>query len=148
MKIEKRETEIWEGTYRGVDFEIKHFRRPPNEFNHEETHHWTYYLIIDLSKIPKESKPNQLWLKAKPDDKGRVFYRYNNCFLISHLDFHGGCTYYSKLGGFDGSSRVVKIGCDYQHLWDEGYIYDLEWVTGDVIKTIEQFLTYIPDYKY
>lgn len=46
-------------------------------------------------------------------------------------------TWYSKEAGFDGDPRVVKIGCDYAHYWDQGGYYTLETVTRDAIGTID-----------
>jgi hypothetical protein len=148
MNITERKTKIWHGTYRGVAFEINNFKTPPNRFDDYEKDNWTYYLILHLSRIPEENKPNSFWLKAKADEKGRVFYPYHKNHIITNIDFAGGCTWYSKEKGFDGENKVIKIGCDYQHSWDEGREYDLEWVKRDVMNTIDVFLNYVPDYKY
>ncbi|MDA3779876.1 MAG: hypothetical protein PF487_06610 [Bacteroidales bacterium] len=58
---------------------------------------------------------------------------------MTELDWHGGLTWYSKEHGFDGSGKVIKIGCDYSHLWDEGQYYDLDQVKFDCKRTIERF---------
>jgi len=138
MDIKEKNTKIWHGVYKGVAFEINNFK----------SDNWTYYLIIHLNKIPEENNPKQFWLRAKPDKQGRVFYSYYKNFIINNIDFHGGCTWYSKEAGFDGENKVIKIGCDYQHYWDEGREYDLEHIKNDLMNTIDSFLNYIPDYKY
>ena len=148
MNITEIKTKVWTGTYRGVSFEIYNFKRPPNVVDNYESDNWTYYLIIQLNKIPKESNPDSFWLKGKADDKGRVFYPYYKNDVIMDIEFHGGCTWYSKERGFDGENKVIKIGCDYQHLWDEGIDYYIEWVQKDVMDTIDSFLLRVPDYKY
>ena len=148
MRIKERKTRVWNGTYRGVDFEINNFKTPPNIFDHEEKDNWTYYLILQLNKIPKENDPDSFWLDGEADDKGRVFYKYYHHNIINNIDFQGGCTWYSKLAGFDGANKVIKIGCDYQHSWNEGMTYHLDIVTSDVKNTIDAFLNFIPDYKY
>ena len=148
MKITEKKTKIWHGTHNGVAFEINNFKTPPNQFDDYEKDNWTYYLILHLARIPKENKPESFWLKSKADEKGKVYYSYHKNFIISNIDFAGGCTWYSKEAGFDGSNKVIKIGCDYQHSWDEGREYDLEWVKRDVMNTIDAFLNYIPNYKY
>jgi len=148
MKITQKKTKIWHGTHNGVDFEINNFKTTPKWVDDYEKDNWTYYLILHLARIPKENKPERFWLKSKADEKGRVYYAYHKNFIISNIDFAGGCSWYSKEAGFDGSNKVIKIGCDYQHSWDEGREYDLEWVKRDVKNTIDAFLNYIPNYKY
>ena len=147
MIIKKRETNIWHGVYRGVNFEINNFKTPIYD-SEDKQDNWTYYLYIQLNKIPEENKPNSFWLKGKADDKGRVYYKYYKHHVITNIDLAGGCTWYSKEAGFDGENKVIKIGCDYQHYWDEGYTYDLEYIKSDVKNSIGKFLEFIPNYKY
>ena len=64
------------------------------------------------------------------------------------MDWHGGITWYSKISGFDGGEKIIKVGCDYQHYWDEGKTYNLSYIENDVKDTIDKFLKYIPDYKF
>ncbi len=148
MTITERKTKVWNGNYRGVQFEINNFKIPPNIVDDHESDNWTYYLYIHLNKIPKENNPDSFWLKGKADERGRVFYNYYENDAIMDIEFHGGCTWYSKERGFDGENKVIKIGCDYQHLWDEGIYYYIEWVQKDVMDTIDSFLLRVPDYKY
>ena len=84
MNITERKTKIWHGTYRGGAFEINNFKTPPNRFDDSEKHNSTYYLILHLSRIPKENNPNSFWLKAKADKKGRVYYTYYKHHIITN----------------------------------------------------------------
>lgn len=147
MEITKSETEIWKGTYRGVDFEINHFRVIPNSIEPTNKNCWTHYIYLHLYRIPERYNPASFWLKGKKHGR-HIIYEYNKHPIISRLEWHGGCTWYSKESGFDGAQKVIKIGCDYQHLWDKNQYYDLEYVKSEVEKTINSFLNYIPDYIY
>jgi hypothetical protein len=138
--LTKRETIIWTGIHRGVRYEINNYKRGNNDC-------WTFYLIIYLSRIPLENKPNRLWLKGKKNGS-MIIYNYYKNSLISNLAWHCGCTWYSKEAGFDGEQKVIKIGCDYQHYWDKGHYYYLETVCKDVENCIDSFLIAVPDYKY
>lgn len=144
MYYKKRETEEWHGVYRGVNFEINKFK---SFSGMAQSFSWTHYLWIHLNRIPETY--TSLWLKGKKDERfGRVHYDYHKNEIINGIEFHGGCTWYSKEYGFDGDKKVIKIGCDYQHLWDEGRIYSLEYVLSEVKKSIDSFISLVPDYKY
>jgi hypothetical protein len=141
MRIKENNIKIWNGIHKGVDFEIRNFQ----DFRGNEC--WNYYLIVNISRIPENYNPNSFWLKGKKVGKF-INYDYMSHEIISKIYFHGGCTWYSKERGFDGDDKIIKIGCDYQHIWDEGEKYNLEDVLSDVLKSIESFLTFIPNYKY
>jgi len=141
MKIEKKNTDVWYGKYKGVDFEINKFE------SHEGKDSWTYYISLWLDRIPEKYNPDGFWLEGKKD-RSYVHYDYFSHNVINSIEFHHGCTYYSKESGFDGSPKIIKIGCDYQHYWDEGKSYDLNTLTRDVMNTIDAFIRLIPGYKY
>lgn len=123
---------LWIGTYKGVGFEIKNWQTPPNIIAPNKKDHWTYYLHICLDEIPKENNPDSYWLKGREDEHFHfVFYDYHEHDVLSQLNWHGGITYYAKISGFDGAKKVIKVGCDYMHIWDEGKDYDLDMVESD-----------------
>jgi hypothetical protein len=139
MKIEKSEKQVWAGSYRGIDFEINNFKRDNNC--------WTHYIFLHLDRIPEKYDPGSFWLKGAKK-RSMIMYDYYDHPIIGKIKFHGGITWYSKENGFDNSPKVIKVGCDYQHAWDEGKLYGLEYVKNEVIETIDSFLEFIPDYKY
>lgn len=143
MDIKKEKSDIWKGTHNGVHFEIKNWSRIDDY--HMEC--WAYYLIIHLERIPKKYDPDSFWLEGKKT-YGRTTYDYFNHKILNDLDWHGGITWYSKISGFDGGEKIIKVGCDYQHYWDEGKTYNLSYLENDVKDTIDKFLKYIPDYKF
>lgn len=137
------------GTYQGIRFEIS--KRPgfgsafDNEFN------WCHYIYLHIDEqIPEKFRKN-FWLKPRryrlsPTSREMTSYDYNKG-LIGNITFHGGCTWYSKETCIDNRSRVVKIGCDYQHYWDEGQRYTLESVYSEVKETIDSLIKLIGPVK-
>ncbi len=66
--------------------------------------HWCLYVIIG----------NTHPLFERACDNGKDQYGYDHGNEI-YPNWHGGCTFYDK------QKTYVKIGCDYQHVWDEQY---------------------------
>lgn len=141
-ELKESKLKKWTGIYRGVSFEIKNWL---SEWDGKEN--WTYYLILYLNRIPAENKPNSYWLRGNKI-RSWIHYNYNKHRVFNNIDFHGGITWYSKERGFDGDEKVIKIGCDYLHYWDENHHYYLETVYCDVKNTIDKFLKFVPNYKY
>lgn len=67
--------------------------------------------------------------------------------LLANLDWHYGITYYKKYNGFDGSNKIIKVGCDYQHYYDECRSYSLDFINYEAKKCIDSFLKLVPNYK-
>ena len=134
MKLTERI--IYSGEYRNIHFEINKFKSL--DFNRERGHSncWAHYIYINLDKhIPDEKLANSFWLEPIKYGK-RISHNYY-VYPINELVFHCGCTWYSKESGFEGDNRIVKIGCDYQHLWDDGHDYNLEYVVNEAKNTID-----------
>ena len=160
MEIKESNLKKWTGTYNGVDFEINNWETEPNSVEPRKKDCWTYYLILRIERIPKEHKPKSYWLRGRKGgnwvmywlgwrkDGNMVMYNYYKHPVLPNLDWHGGVTWYSKEHGFDRSEKIIRVGCDYMHHWDEGKYYNLDIVKRDVKRTIEKFLESVPNYKY
>ncbi len=128
---------VWYGVYRGVRFEI-------NRFTYSETdteYKWTHYIILNIDEQLRHEMAEKFWLepeyrKMSEESRERLHYDYYKS-PVGDIEFHGGCTFYSKETKIDDKIRVVKIGCDYQHLWDEGKHYDLNYVYTEVKQSID-----------
>lgn len=65
---------------------------------------------------------------------------------VPDYGFHGGITWYSRdigINKFTGKpEKFLKIGCDYNHLWDRegGYSDDLDSVERDAKRLIESLI--------
>lgn len=76
--------------------------------------------------------------EASPE---RVSHDYHMIKAIDYMDLHGGCTFYQKLGHTEGH-RVVKVGCDYNHLWDMENPHNFYQVARDAKRSAELFNQY------
>ncbi len=76
--------------------------------------HWCLYVVIG----------NTHPLFKEACDNGEDQYGYDHGDKI-YPNWHGGCTFYDK------QETYVKIGCDYQHVWDEQY-WNCTEMPGDV----------------
>jgi hypothetical protein len=137
---------VWNGIYKGVAYEINSFEIPGFPRMEETKISWTHYLWLNLELIPEKFR-DEFWIPPK-EDTGPPFYASGPFYdyfkgAPGKIEFHGGCTFYSKEHGLDGGRKIVKIGCDYQHLWDEGQTYDLSYVFSEVRTSIESFISIV-----
>jgi len=136
--METKEKKTYSGEYKNITFSIDRFEPficTGNDYS------WTHYIYINLDNQIKDKKiADKLWLNPKYDDKNRVSYNYYYDSIINNIVFHGGCTWYSKESSVDDKYRVIKIGCDYQHSWDDNKNYCLEYIKEQVMETIDSFI--------
>ena len=132
----------WRGEHDGVQFEVQNFTPYPGRDA------WTFYLFICLDRIPEKSQPETYWLPPQKDEKGRIHYDYYAHSILNSIEWHRGITWYSKKHGFDGEKRVVKVGCDFRHYWDEGQSFCIETVLYEAIEAVKSFRRLVPGYKY
>lgn len=129
-----KKKEIWWDSYRGIRFEVNKFE------GMEKLDSWTFYLHLAVEQFPEEMRA-----KVKP------FFYYTAFGTpiesprenpLENLDWHGGLTWISeeRQRPFNG----IKVGCDYQHLWDQGQIYSVDEVARDAKKCIDSLFDYIP----
>ena len=103
---------------------------------------WNYYVTIP-ERLVKPEVFAKLWLDDKEErfsEKGLSYI--TNDYMsqpFADVDWHYGITYYEKCGQVVGY-RMVKLGCDYNHLWDEetGHPDILDSVLMDAKQTAEQ----------
>lgn len=103
---------------------------------------WTYYVTIGEHQLSGEDFA-EFWLPVsgqleRSAGYSQPTYDYYSPRWSSDVDWHGGVTWYEKIGGLDGAPRAVKIGCDFAHLWDEGRFYCLDAVKAECFETIRQ----------
>lgn len=138
-EVTLKQREITYFTYRGVNVEVRH----PSDSIHCG---WTYYLFLNLSRFADEKPAKKLWLTARDKwGNGRKSYDYEKSYLLTHMEFHGGITWYSKHFTLN-DEKVIEVGCDYAHYWDEGRCYSLETVIRDAKRTVDS-LHELADYR-
>ena len=123
MSIEQlRHKNVWHGEYKGFMFEIVNWSFGTYGDKQDK---WNHYVLI------QEWKQKELFeqLNKFVQDGGEFDYYAAPC---ADWEWHYGITYGEKT-----SPRVIKVGCDYQHAWDEGRQYDLDFVYSEALKTID-----------
>lgn len=138
-KTELNYRETWDGEYRGVRFEISHWRIG-----------WCYYLYIPVEQLPVEVRPIfDLRGKYLEGDlqktHKRLYYEYSSKPIISDLDWHCGITFYEKSRADNGEIIGYKLGCDYSHYWDEGHDYNRPYVEMEAKHSIDKLWEHIPN---
>lgn len=128
-----RETTKWDGDFRGVAFEIVSW--------HDGW--WNYYLILPMQQLPDES----YWLDEPTSihDNGREYFSIRAVPMLESVDNHCGWTYYARQD--INNYRTIKIGCDYQHLYDEGRTYRVGDILQDVKMSINSLWQIVPELK-
>lgn len=127
------------GEHRGVKYKISNHARYEEGVNRIRGT-WCYYVYIN-ELILDENDFSDFWLEARGVDSFGGDWKsakYDYWAPVwADADWHGGVTHYQKIGGLDGSSRLVEIGCDYAHLYDDQRTYNYEWVEMDAKRTID-----------
>lgn len=142
--------------HNGLSLEISNHGRSKYDYDNKSYDDsggtWCYYVLITEQMLPAE-KFAEFWLAPTMAERSSGWaaptYAYYDARFAS-ADWHGGVTYYEKLGGIDGAPRAVKIGCDFGHYWDEGYSFCYESVlseaqaTADALREMYAFFTRCP----
>lgn len=129
----------WHGEYRGIPFEIQNFPM------YENRQGWTFYIYVREGQFQKEDF-ERFWLAPRYDEKDREHYDYMSAPPAS-LEWHCGITFYQKVSSPDAKIRCVKIGCDYQHYWDEGQMYNEIYLEQDAHTCIDSLYDLIGENK-
>jgi hypothetical protein len=137
--------EEWTGEYHGVRFIIVKW-----QINNHPI--WNYYLMLAVEQIPTEFHKEFIlpgkYISFIGGGREHLSYDYFTDFFES-MEWHGGITYYNKLLDGEGKLEGVKLGCDYNHYFDEDriYQYTLKEVLEDVQNSIDKLLILIPKLK-
>lgn len=110
-------------TYRGIGVKI----------NHPHDHYkWAYYVYLVLNQFQDQKLAKKLWIKANTNG----FWDYYKIPFLSGMDGHGGITYYEKsLSRHD--KKIIEIGFDYGHIYDDEETYELQDIVNDAINTVD-----------
>lgn len=137
-QIQLRKSEVWKASYRGVTIEIQRWAFDSTAGLRPWKENWNYYIYMYESKCADFEK---LWL---PDEIKR-FSEESDPYIthdyysgaVGEIEMHGGITYYAKHGQSVGH-RCIQVGCDYQHLCDEGQTYSVEKILRDAKASADQ----------
>ena len=139
----------WNFKYKNLHYSIKHHsHRRGDEYEWSTPHPgtWCYYL-----HIPEEMYPKHRWPAIRTVRDKHGYFDAGPAF--DTIEFHGGITFAETSKYFNRKLQrtfeLVKVGCDYNHLWDEeaGYPDTLESVKRDAENSAKQFLDQNPDFN-
>lgn len=135
--------QTYSGEHLNLNFEIIHWGVQRGKFPPMNNGKgcWNYYVYLHERKL---TNFNDFWLEPKvkefsPGGTKYVSYDYYSSPLSS-VDWHGGITFWEVHNLLIPGQRVIQIGCDYSHLFDQerNYDYDLTDVLSDCLRTIEE----------
>tara|TARA_R110002020_G_scaffold357043_9_gene569517 strand:+ start:3538 stop:3990 length:453 start_codon:yes stop_codon:yes gene_type:complete len=133
----------YQGIYKNIYFEIKFFEGDSIPYSHG---HWVYYIFICLDNLPNRVKPETFWFPLKGTKGFRYYCNYTHK-ILNEIYFYRGITFYNKICGFeDGQEKIIKVGCDFNHTYDQDEYYTLEDIQVHVKKTIDSLYQVIPEY--
>lgn len=144
FKENEPDRELWRGTHRGIPYEVSRHWRKGHSYNSEPERKpvYCFYIFVCVEQFPEQDWP-KIWLEQTFSDFGSPIYRYGNGKGLSELDWHCGQTFYEKQG-INGPFRAIKVGCDYDHIWDDERHYKPAWVAQDAIKCIDSLFVLYP----
>lgn len=134
---------VWYLDHRDIRIKIVSWRHkdPSGYFRQRSpSGNWNYYVYLPEHRCPNFGA---LWLEDEvksvtPNSRGWITHDYYGSPL-GDVDMHGGITFYAK-HGYTFGFRVVEIGCDYSHLFDDGRSYTVEGVAAEALATVEDLI--------
>jgi hypothetical protein len=138
---------LWFGVYRGINWEISAHKRSEGMLRYcPDPVVWCFYLKLQVESFPTEVQES-MWVPVSFTSYGSQMEILPYEHFLYDLKWHGGLTYYSKCTPSDYVFRGIKVGCDYQHLWDENKHYDINIVYGEVKDCIDSLWDAFPNLK-
>jgi hypothetical protein len=137
----------WREVHRDVSILLSfHGYRPDSDPVLYHSGIWCYYLLLD-ERMFKPKDWRKIWFKSKMTEFGLYFDYYS----FPDVDFHGGITFYEQGNTYERKSgkkiKTIKVGCDYNHLWDSevGYPACYETVLDDAKHSVDKLIEYFPN---
>lgn len=149
FKIDGEVTLIKRGTHHDIPYEVSNHGRHISLLYSRPRGTYCYYVYLSELMF-QDADFEAFWLTGMPSPFGsrngfpNMHYPYDEQRWSHNCNWHGGVTWYSKEAGFDGEVRVVKIGCDFGHYWDEGQNYTSEMVEDEAKNTIDKLREMYP----
>lgn len=134
---ELRKMESFSGTYRDIGFEIRKW-----SMGERYPECWAFYIWVCVEQFPEELRA-QLLPQTFYTNFGSKLEADGPDNPLNDLEWHGGMTY-CRIDSTEPFTSI-KAGCDYQHLCDQGRIYDQERVHGEAQRCINSLYEQHPN---
>jgi len=111
---------------------------------------WCYYLYLHQNMFQRAEDFARFNLPYQTYKFNGKWYRHYPYDEVSDLEWHGGITFGERREGYDHFTAepytIIKLGCDYGHLWDEenGYWQGLEEVYADAKRSADALVAIAP----
>jgi len=140
-KLSIKESHHWHFIYRGITIEIIQHWREDYDYPGTKKELWNYYLIMREDQIPEEKRSQFICTKVV-SQYGSWYYNYYQSALAD-LDWHGGITFYELLSA--ESPKIFKAGCDFDHIWNHGHKYNVDYIMAAAKNTVDDLWEQHPD---
>jgi hypothetical protein len=97
---------------------------------------WNSYITIKKEKFGDRFKEFNLRPKTQTLASGTKYVIFPNSYKLAEMD--GGITYYEKIYDQKGKLWGVKIGNDYNHIWNGGESFEL--IKSDLEKSVDSLV--------
>lgn len=135
-----RKRTLWHHEYRGINIEISH--------HHVMDEHgtWCFYLHLSPEQFPEEVR-EKILPPVKETSWGKTYDYWEH--PLADLEWHCGITYCAITTEPISSFPTIKVGCDYNHLWDQEYlgIYNEEMLRIDAESCVDSLFAKFPSLK-
>jgi hypothetical protein len=128
---------VFEDIHRGVFFEIRKWKLGDMTC-------WNYYLNIKAKQLSEETLKEATLHSDPTSSYPRCDYENG---IFADLDWHGGITFYEKIYDSEGRLEGFKVGCDYQHYFDQKRNYTYDMILDDCFHSIDKLWEKFPDLK-
>lgn len=135
----------WKRDYKGVSYTLSH--HGISDYSPQGT--WCFYIFINSNMFVNHDDFSLFDREAEIVEINGNFRETFNYWDVPDYGFHGGITWYSKEGFVDREGQKqtsLKIGCDYNHLWDResDYWQGLDEVESDAKSLIDKLVEQHP----
>lgn len=140
METQVEWKEVWQIEYREIMAEVVHWERQGRPC-------WNYYLTVPVVKLQAYDEVSAFNLTPYyllPETKRFVTHDFESAPIVSELGWHSGISWYKRIFDDFGILSGFELGCDYQHRWEEDYIYTFDRVYEDLRNTIDKLLELVP----
>lgn len=145
--MKKKVKTSWEFKYKGVECEIVFwFTEAMLKDEYSDIYPlrgiWNSYVLIREEDVAPDVFKKLICPRKKLSYPSGERYFYN--YYGFPVEMEGGLTYYEiEKTNHIKPKKIIKIGNDYNHLWNQEHSYNEQIIKKDLEKTVDDLLTFI-----